>query len=115
MSNNDPDSGPIPSSTPQWVGLVAFVTLIAGYVFLVVTGHSGDALVAKGITIAGFFGIAGFTADRFRSVNRKLDTVTQQTNGALDARIQSAIEQALAAHEVKQQAKGARRVTTRDP
>lgn len=84
--------------TPLAVALlIGFVVVVAGFVYLTSLGDDATALVSSLVVLLTGVGIVGHQQKTAVEQKAKLDTITEQTNGVLDARIGAAVESAVAA------------------
>jgi hypothetical protein len=77
--------------------LVAFVAVLAAYVVLAATGHGTEAAGVAGIvtTLLGLVGLGAHQSSRLSEQDAQLSTISHQTNGVLDKRIQDGADTAM--------------------
>ena len=90
----------VPATVLAICGTVVFLTIIAAFVFLSVTGSDATEFRAFINTVmnAAAVVLAGTGAVAAGVAAKSAGTAVKQTNGALDGRIETAIAQALANH-----------------
>ena len=77
--------------------IVALAGLVlAAYVVLTIFGADTSSLVSVVVALATGGSITVHAAQRLDTQDKKLDTITHQTNGVLTKRIKDAVAQALA-------------------
>ena len=88
--------------TTLYAGLVVLVVGVAAYLVLVLTGHSSETdklLTFLGPSVAALI-IVGHQQRQHSETEKKLETITRQTNGVLDTRIKERTTEALQEYDL---------------
>lgn len=95
MTNQNGQAGSI-SPVVAISFLIAFLAVLAAYVFLDHNGDDAGGLVQAVLVLAGFLGLGGHVEKTRRQANAQLTQIREQTNGVLDKRIRDGVAEVLA-------------------